>query len=87
VHDEGKMVWDAMQVSAMRRQALLDCLDTIRGMVKLSWARSSALQTMDLVAKTTSKWCKCQEEQSLNIIKAAKAARPFIIKVVYFAPP
>jgi hypothetical protein len=74
-----------MQVNAMRRQALLDCLDTIKGLAKLPWARSSALQTMDLVAKTKSKWCKCQEEQAVEIVRAAKAGRSSIIKVIHFS--
>lgn len=78
--DESKMVWTPPQVQAMRRQGLLDCLDTVAAMVRTPWARSSALQTMDLVARASSKWCKCQQAQAQAITNAAKAARASVVR-------
>ena len=75
------MAWTPLQVQAMRRQGLLDCLDTIAGMVRTPWARSSALQTMDLVAKASAKWCKCQQAQAQVITNAAKSGKASVVRV------
>jgi hypothetical protein len=65
----------------MRRQALLDCLHTIQNKLAVPWARSSALQALDLVGKHREKWCKCQEVQVQELINAAKASRATVSRV------
>ena len=80
-YDETKLAWTGLQASAMRRQALLDCLATIRGKVAVSWARSSALQALELMPKHRGKFCRCQEAQVLELVTAAKASRSSVIRV------
>jgi hypothetical protein len=70
-----------MEVRVMRRQALLDCLDTIQEKMRTQWARSSSLQTLELGARSQKKWCKCQAKQAQAHANAAKASRSSVVKV------
>ena len=75
------MVWNGVQARVMRRQALLDCLDTVQVKLRIPWARSSALQTLELAAKSKAKWCKCQDAQAHAHANAAKQGRSSLVKV------
>lgn len=79
------MAWGALEVQAVRRQALLEGLQVMRRQCWQAWARSAAHLALAAAKQHRDRFLACQQEplqELINFLRTSKATG-----IVRFRPP